>query len=105
MSRCERAGAADGPKAPASILCMVFSMLRSESDRVVLLGEPGTGSAYRPSGSKTLGRLGADVICVSTLIGGAADHARWPISGRTGQSLYWNALNRGEKSGSHMRRG
>jgi 2-methylfumaryl-CoA isomerase len=50
-----------------------------------------------PSGCMTLGMLGADVIRVDP-IGGAADHGRWPLSQRTGASLYWSALNRGKKS-------
>ncbi|MTB88941.1 CoA transferase [Aeromicrobium senzhongii] len=50
-----------------------------------------------PSGCMTLGMLGADVIRVDP-IGGAADHNRWPVSVRTGGSLYWTSLNRGKKS-------
>jgi 2-methylfumaryl-CoA isomerase len=50
-----------------------------------------------PSGCMTLGMLGADVIRVDP-IGGAADHGRWPVSRRTGESFYWTALNRGKKS-------
>ncbi|MBY8856963.1 CoA transferase [Nocardia sp. CA2R105] len=50
-----------------------------------------------PSGGMTLGQLGADVIRVDP-IGGAADYTRWPLSQRTGRSLYWTALNRGKRS-------
>jgi len=50
-----------------------------------------------PSGCMTLGQLGADVVRVGP-IGGAADHNRWPISTRTGRSLYWTALNKGKRS-------
>jgi 2-methylfumaryl-CoA isomerase len=50
-----------------------------------------------PSGCMTLGQLGADVIRVDP-IGGAADYRRWPVSNRTGESLYWTALNKGKRS-------
>lgn len=50
-----------------------------------------------PSGCMTLGTLGAEVIRVDP-IGGAADYGRWPVSHRTGESLYWSSLNRGKKS-------
>ncbi|TSD92958.1 2-methylfumaryl-CoA isomerase [Skermania sp. ID1734] len=50
-----------------------------------------------PSGGMTLGQLGADVIRIDP-IGGAADYQRWPLSERTGRSLYWTALNRGKRS-------
>ena len=50
-----------------------------------------------PSGCMTLATMGAEVIRVDP-IGGAADHGRWPVSNRTGESLYWAALNRGKKS-------
>ncbi|RDI55949.1 CoA transferase [Nocardia mexicana] len=50
-----------------------------------------------PSGGMTLGQLGADVIRVDP-IGGAADYNRWPLSQRTGRSLYWTALNKGKRS-------
>ncbi|RHW23794.1 2-methylfumaryl-CoA isomerase [Nocardioides immobilis] len=50
-----------------------------------------------PSGCMTLATMGADVIRVDP-IGGAADHGRWPVSNRTGESLYWSALNRGKRS-------
>lgn len=50
-----------------------------------------------PSGCLTLGMLGADVIKVDPL-GGPADFNRWPISHRTGASLFWTSLNRGKRS-------
>jgi 2-methylfumaryl-CoA isomerase len=50
-----------------------------------------------PSGCMALGQLGADVIRVDPL-GGAADFHRWPVSQRTGESLYWTALNKGKRS-------
>jgi len=50
-----------------------------------------------PSAGMTLGQLGADVIRVDP-IGGAADYRRWPVSVRTGESLYWTALNKGKRS-------
>lgn len=50
-----------------------------------------------PSGCMTLAQLGADVIRIDP-IGGAADFNRWPVSARTGRSLYWAALNKGKRS-------
>lgn len=50
-----------------------------------------------PSGCMALGQLGADVVRVDP-IGGGADHRRWPLSRRTGESLYWTALNKGKRS-------
>lgn len=50
-----------------------------------------------PSGGVTLSQMGADVIRVDP-IGGAADYTRWPISQRTGKSLFWSSLNRGKRS-------
>lgn len=50
-----------------------------------------------PSGCMALGQLGADVVRVDPL-GGAADHGRMPVSTRTGESLYWTALNKGKRS-------
>lgn len=50
-----------------------------------------------PSGCLTLGMLGADVVKVDP-IGGPADINRWPLSERTGQSLFWSSLNRGKRS-------
>ncbi|QCX26531.1 CoA transferase [Nocardioides jishulii] len=50
-----------------------------------------------PSGCLTLGMLGADVVKVDPL-GGPADINRWPLSERTGQSLFWSSLNRGKRS-------
>ncbi|MFB7560805.1 CoA transferase [Streptomyces brevispora] len=50
-----------------------------------------------PSGCMTLGQLGADIIRVDP-IGGGPDYQRWPVSERTGKSLYWTALNKGKRS-------
>ncbi|TAM66229.1 MAG: 2-methylfumaryl-CoA isomerase [Microbacteriaceae bacterium] len=50
-----------------------------------------------PSGCMTLAQLGADVIRVDP-IGGGPDFNRWPLSLRTGTSLYWTALNKGKRS-------
>jgi 2-methylfumaryl-CoA isomerase len=50
-----------------------------------------------PSGCMSLAQLGADVIRVDP-VGGAADYHRWPVSARTGESLYWSALNKGKRS-------
>lgn len=50
-----------------------------------------------PSGCMALSQLGADVVRVDP-IGGAADYDRWPVSSRTGRSLYWTALNKGKRS-------
>jgi 2-methylfumaryl-CoA isomerase len=50
-----------------------------------------------PSGCLTLGLLGADIIKVDP-VGGPADVNRWPVSVRTGQSLFWSSLNRGKRS-------
>ncbi|WP_026918147.1 CoA transferase [Gordonia shandongensis] len=50
-----------------------------------------------PSAGLALGHLGADVIRVDP-IGGNADVDRWPLSTRTGASLYWNSLNRQKRS-------
>ncbi|MGO3327137.1 CoA transferase [Gordonia sp. (in: high G+C Gram-positive bacteria)] len=50
-----------------------------------------------PSAGMSLAQLGADVIRVDP-IGGNADVHRWPLSTRTGRSLYWTALNRGKRS-------
>ena len=50
-----------------------------------------------PSAGMSLAQLGADVIRVDP-IGGNADVRRWPLSERTGRSLYWTALNRGKRS-------
>jgi len=44
----------------------------------------------------TLSQLGAEVIRVDP-IGGGADAHRWPLS-ESGASLYWAGLNRGKKS-------
>ncbi|MGB3603217.1 MAG: CoA transferase [Gordonia sp. (in: high G+C Gram-positive bacteria)] len=50
-----------------------------------------------PSSGMALAQLGAEVIRVDP-IGGNVDYRRWPLSDRTGESLYWNSLNRGKKS-------
>lgn len=50
-----------------------------------------------PSAGLALAQLGAEVIRVDPL-GGNVDYRRWPVSDRTGRSLYWNSLNRGKKS-------
>lgn len=50
-----------------------------------------------PSAGKALAQLGAEVIRVDPM-GGNADVKRWPLSDRTGESLYWNSLNRGKRS-------
>jgi len=50
-----------------------------------------------PSGCLTLAMLGADVVKVDP-IGGPADINRWPVSSRSGQSLFWSSLNRGKRS-------
>ncbi len=44
----------------------------------------------------TLAQLGADVIRVDP-IGGGADRNRWPITD-SGESIYWTGLNRGKRS-------
>ncbi len=46
-----------------------------------------------PSAGLALAQLGAQVIRVDPL-GGNADYHRWPLAQRTGESLYWNSLNR-----------
>lgn len=50
-----------------------------------------------PSAGLALAHLGADVIRVDPL-GGNVDHRRWPLSTATGESLYWNSLNREKRS-------
>ena len=50
-----------------------------------------------PSSGMTMAQLGAEVIRVDPL-GGNADFRRWPLSTATGESLYWNSLNRGKRS-------
>lgn len=50
-----------------------------------------------PSSGLALAQLGAEVIRVDP-IGGNVDYRRWPLSERTGESLYWKSLNRGKKS-------
>ncbi|WP_157157370.1 CoA transferase [Diaminobutyricimonas sp. LJ205] len=50
-----------------------------------------------PSAGVTLAQLGADVIRVDPL-GGAPDYSRWPVSQRSGHSLFWSSFNRGKRS-------
>lgn len=50
-----------------------------------------------PSSGLALAQLGAEVIRVDPL-GGNVDYRRWPLSEATGESLYWNSLNRGKRS-------
>lgn len=50
-----------------------------------------------PSAGMTLAQLGADVIRVDP-VGGGPDAGRWPVSEKTGSSLYWTSLNRGKRS-------
>lgn len=50
-----------------------------------------------PSGCMTLAQLGANVIRVDP-IGGAPDFKRWPVSQRSGGSLFWTGLNKGKRS-------
>ncbi|WP_245177081.1 CoA transferase [Geodermatophilus sp. DF01_2] len=49
-----------------------------------------------PLSGMTLAQLGAEVIRVEPL-GGGADRGRWPLS-RAGVSLYWTGLNRGKRA-------
>jgi 2-methylfumaryl-CoA isomerase len=49
-----------------------------------------------PSCGMTLGQLGAHVIRIDPL-GGGADYQRWPLAAN-GRSLYWTALNKGKRS-------
>ncbi|MEV5302174.1 CoA transferase [Amycolatopsis methanolica] len=49
-----------------------------------------------PLGGVTLAQLGADVIRVDPL-GGGADRQRWPLA-PNGESLYWAGLNQGKRS-------
>lgn len=50
-----------------------------------------------PSSGTTLARLGAEVIRIDP-VGGASDSTRWPVSGSTGESLFWAGLNGGKRS-------
>ncbi|MHC0054680.1 CoA transferase [Actibacterium sp. D379-3] len=50
-----------------------------------------------PSAGMYLGQLGAEVIRFDHL-GGGPDYGRWPRTGTTGHSLYWEGLNKGKKS-------
>jgi 2-methylfumaryl-CoA isomerase len=49
-----------------------------------------------PLGGLTLAQLGADVIRIDP-VGGGADLNRWPLA-PSGTSLYWTALNKGKRS-------
>jgi len=49
-----------------------------------------------PLGGLTLAQLGADVIRVDP-VGGGADLSRWPLA-PSGVSLYWTGLNKGKRS-------
>jgi 2-methylfumaryl-CoA isomerase len=49
-----------------------------------------------PLGGLTLAQLGADVIRVDP-VGGGADVGRWPLA-PSGTSLYWTGLNKGKRS-------
>ena len=47
-----------------------------------------------PLGGLTLAQLGADVIRIDP-VGGGADLNRWPLA-PSGTSLYWTSLNKGK---------
>jgi len=49
-----------------------------------------------PTGGMTLAQLGADVIRIDP-VGGGADQLRWPVAA-DGQSYYWASLNKGKRS-------
>jgi 2-methylfumaryl-CoA isomerase len=49
-----------------------------------------------PLGGLTLAQLGADVIRIDP-VGGGADLGRWPLA-PSGTSLYWTSLNQGKRS-------
>ena len=49
-----------------------------------------------PLGGLTLAQLGADVIRIDP-VGGGADRDRWPLA-PSGTSLYWTGLNKGKRS-------
>ncbi|HEX4658863.1 MAG TPA: CoA transferase [Streptosporangiaceae bacterium] len=49
-----------------------------------------------PLGGLTLAQLGADVIRIDP-VGGGADIGRWPLA-PSGTSLYWTGLNKGKRS-------
>src|SRR5580693_9520036 len=49
-----------------------------------------------PLGGMTLAQLGADVIRIDP-VGGGADLRRWPLA-PSGTSLYWTGLNKGKRS-------
>ena len=49
-----------------------------------------------PLGGLTLAQLGAEVIRIDP-VGGGADISRWPLA-PSGTSLYWTGLNRGKRS-------
>jgi len=55
-----------------------------------------------PTGGMTLAQLGADVIRIDP-VGGGADHHRWPVVGvgsgpDDAESYYWASLNKGKRS-------
>jgi 2-methylfumaryl-CoA isomerase len=50
-----------------------------------------------PSCALHLAQFGAEVIRIDP-IGGSPDFHRWPISGDSGSSLYWEGLNKSKKS-------
>lgn len=49
-----------------------------------------------PLGGMSLGQLGADVVRIDQT-GGGLDMQRWPVT-ETGQSLYWQGLNKAKRS-------
>jgi 2-methylfumaryl-CoA isomerase len=49
-----------------------------------------------PLGGLTLAQLGADVIRIDP-VGGGADLGRWPLA-PSGTSLFWTSLNKGKRS-------
>ncbi|RZT86763.1 2-methylfumaryl-CoA isomerase [Pseudonocardia sediminis] len=55
-----------------------------------------------PTGGMTLAQLGASVVRIDP-IGGGADHRRWPVVGNgagpaDAESYYWTSLNKGKRS-------
>jgi len=55
-----------------------------------------SGYVATPLAGMTLAQLGADVIRVEPL-GGGADRTRWPLA-EGGASLYWSGLNKGKRA-------